>query len=198
MSLQSFFGYISAVLSILMIIPYVRDILKKKTRPERASWFIWTVLGFIAFASQLAKGATHSLWLTAGQTLAVLVVFILSIKFGTGGLVSRDIKALIAAGFGLFMWYITSEPLFALVMVIFVDGTGTLLTAIKAYQEPETETLITWLISGTSGIFGVLAVGNFDPVLVAYPVYIVAANFIIASLLLLGRKRIRQTANKLL
>jgi hypothetical protein len=186
--MTQYFGYISALLSIIMVVPYVWDIFRDKTKPERASWLIWSVLGLIAFFSQLAKGATDSLWLTGGQTAAVVIVFLLSIKYGVGGLNRRDIKALIGAGVGLVLWFTTNEALFALLIVIIIDFIGVFLTVIKAYKEPETETLSTWLMSGTSGIFGMLAVGAWDPILLLYPLYIVIANYIVVGAILLGRK----------
>jgi hypothetical protein len=63
------------------------------------------------------------------------------------------------------------------------------LTAFKSYEDTNSETFITWVISGTSGIFGALAVGLFDPILLTYPVYIIIANFSIVLALLLGKKR---------
>lgn len=183
------FGYLSALLSIVMILPYIRDIFHLETKPERGSWFIWTTLGIIAFFSQLAKGATDSLWLTAGQTFSVLIIFLLSLKYGHGGLEKRDLKALIGAGIGLILWYITREAAVALFFVIFVDGIGTLLTVLKAYEDPRSETLSTWAISGTSGIFGMLAVGNLNFVLLVYPFYIMLANYIIVGAILLGNKQ---------
>lgn len=182
------FGYVSAILSIIMILPYIRDIFRLETKPERGSWFIWTALGFIAFFSQLAKGATDSLWLTAGQTASVFIIFLLSIKYGHGGLENRDLKALIGAGIGLVLWYITREAAIALLFVVLVDGIGTLLTLLKAYEDPGSETLSTWVISGTSGIFGMLAVGNLNFVLLAYPFYIMLANYVIVAAILLGNR----------
>lgn len=183
------FGIISATLSIIMVVPYIRDIFLLKTHPQRASWFIWTVLGLIAFFSQWAKGATDSLWLTAGQTLAVGIIVLLSIKYGTGGFSKRDIGALIAAGIGLVLWYFTDEAVYALVIVILVDSIGSVITAIKAYQDPRSETLSTWVMSGTSGIFGALAVGSSNPILLAYPLYIVIANYTIVGAKLLGERK---------
>ncbi|OGC56832.1 hypothetical protein A3H26_01185 [candidate division WWE3 bacterium RIFCSPLOWO2_12_FULL_36_10] len=181
------YGYISALLSIICILPYIRDVFRLKTKPERGSWFIWTMLGFIAFFSQLAKGATNSLWLTVGQTTSVLIIFLLSLKYGYGGLGKRDLRALIGAGIGLVLWYLTREASFALIFVIIVDSIGTLLTLLKAYKDPESETLSTWIISGTSGIFGMLAVGSLNLILLAYPFYIVLANYVIVGAILLGK-----------
>ncbi len=185
------FGYISAILSLIMIIPYVKDIFYGTTKPERASWFIWTVLTSIAFFSQLSKGATDSLWLSAGQTFAVLIVFLLSIKYGVGGLTKRDLRALVASGIGLVIWYFTNEALWALLVTVAIDGIGTYLTVLKAYKEPETETLSTFAISGTSGVFGALSVGSFNPILLIYPLYIIVANYTIGGAILLGKNRQR-------
>lgn len=183
------FGYISAVLGIVMIIPYIRDMLLRRARPERGSWLIWTVLGSISFFSQMAKGATDSLWFTGAQTLAVLIIFIFSLKYGHGGLAKRDTKALIGAGVGLVLWYLTREASIALFIVILIDAIGVFLTAIKSYEDPGSETLTMWLMSSASGLFGAFAVGSFNPILLVYPLYIVVANLVIVAAVLLGRKR---------
>jgi hypothetical protein len=127
--------------------------------------------------------------LTGAQTLSVLIIFVLSLKFGYGGLVKRDIKALIGAGLGLILWYLTREASIALFIVVIVDGIGTYLTMKKSYDHPESETTTMWLISGTSGIFGALAVGSFNPILLLYPLYIILANYIIVASILLGRSK---------
>ncbi|MBT4856699.1 hypothetical protein HON52_00745 [Candidatus Uhrbacteria bacterium] len=166
--------------------------MQRKTRPKRASWFIWAVLGFIAFFSQFAKGATDSLWLTGGQTFAVFVVVVLSIKYGVGGFTKRDVTALIAAFVGLIIWYITSEAAFALFIVIGIDSIGSILTFIKSYHEPASETLSTWFMSSVSGFFGTLAVGSLSFTLLAYPLYIGIANLLIVVAILLGRKNLQE------
>ena len=185
------FGLFAGVLSLVMYIPYIRDIFRKTTKPERASWLIWSVLGGTAFFSQLAKGATDSLWLTGVQTLGVFLIFILSIRYGVGGLVRRDIVALVAAGAGLILWYLTNEAAIALVFVIIIDAIGGALTVLKSYEDPGSETLITWLLSGTSGIFAALAVGSLNYILLAYPIYIVAINYAVVVAILLGKARLR-------
>jgi hypothetical protein len=181
-------GYISGLLSVISYFPYIRDILKLTTKPERASWLIWSFLGSIAFFSQLAKGASDSLWLTGVQTFGVLIVFLLSIKFGYGGLRKLDIFSLIGAGFGLILWYLTNEPATALFIVIAIDAIGGFLTAIKSYREPESETLITWVLSGIAGVFAAIAVGSIDFILLSYPIYIFLINFAVVLAIILGRR----------
>jgi len=183
------FGYISGVLSVCCFVPYIWDILKHKTKPERASWLIWSVLGVIAFFSQLNKGATDSLWLTGVQTIGLVLVFLLSLKYGVGGLTKKDMLALGVAFVGLVLWKITQEATIALILVIIIDVAGSLLTISKSYKDPGSETLVTWILSGTSGLFGALAVYKLDWVLLSYPVYLWLINYIIAGALILGRRK---------
>jgi hypothetical protein len=181
-------GIISGILGFICIAPYIRDIYKKTTKPERASWLIWTILGGISFFSQLAKGASNSLWMTGANTLAVAVVFILAIRYGEGGLASRDIKALLVALLGLVAWYFTKEPAFALIIVILVDASGAILTILKAYEDPGSETMSTWFLSGLGGLVAAFAVGSFDWILLSYPIYICLANWSVIGAMILGKR----------
>ena len=181
-------GLTSGILSGVCYVPYVKDIFCHTTKPERASWLIWSVLGSIAFFSQLAEGATWSLWLTGLDTLGVLLIFALSIKYGVGGVNRRDCIALIAAAIGLLLWYITRHAAIALFVTMFIDATATSLTVAKAYEDPGSETLITWLIVAVAGILGMLSVGTFNLVLLSYPFYIFLANFAVVVAILLGRR----------
>lgn len=182
-------GIFSGILSISGYFPYIRDVLKRKTYPERASWLIWAVLTVIAFASQLAKGASNSLWLPGLETCGLITVLLLSIPFGTGGLTKKDIIALCFAGIGLVLWYFTKEPAVALYIIIAIDMIGTILTFQKAYVDPESETLSTWIMVAIAGILAMLATGTWNIILLSYPLYIFLANAAIAIAILLGKNR---------
>lgn len=184
----AYLGLASGIIIILSHVPYIRDIILHTTKPERASWFIWLVLGSIAFFSQLAEGATSSLWLNAFDTLGVLITFILAIKFGVGGLNKRDVIALIAAGIGLILWYLTRHASIALIIAILIDASGTTLTVIKAYEDPGSETLLAWLGFALAGILATISVGKLNSILLLYPFYIFLANFSVAVAMFLGKK----------
>jgi len=183
------FGYVSGLLFVFSAIPYIRSILKGKTKPQRITWLIWTVLVFIAFFSQLAKGATWSLLLTAGDAITIVVVFIFSIKYGVGGFGKIDIISLAGAGLSLILWYFTNEPAVALFLIILIDIIGSNLTILKAWKNPETENWVGWAMCGVGGLFGILSVGSFNFILLAYPLYICLMNSLIA-LIIITRKRI--------
>jgi hypothetical protein len=190
MDIFQILGFLSGIVSAICFLPYVRDILLNKTKPERASWLIWSALGLIAFFSQLSKGASNSLWMPGVQTFGVLMIFLLSLKFGEGRLKKRDVISLVIAGFGLIIWFLTKEPIFALAITIFVDMVGALLTTVKAYEDPESETMSTWLLSSLAGLIAAFAVGEVDYVLLAYPIYIFVINLLVVVAMVLGRNKL--------
>ncbi|MCX6723359.1 MAG: hypothetical protein NT094_04855 [Candidatus Staskawiczbacteria bacterium] len=179
-------GYLSGIAILLSFIPYARDIFLKKTKPEKMSWFIWAVLGSILFFSQLAEGAHYSLIMTGVQALGDLFIFVLAIKLGIGGFLKRDIFALICAAISLFLWYITKNAAIALFIVIFIDATGAILTIIKSYEHPETETVSSWALTSIAGFMACIAVGKFDLVLLAFPFYTGIITFAIVVSIKLG------------
>lgn len=182
-------GLLSGTLSAICYVPYIADILKGKTKPERASWLIWGVLGYIAFFSQLAKGATDSLWLTGIQSVGISIIFLLSLKYGVGGLTGKDIFALIAAAAGLALWFLTKEAAVALFIIIGIDAIGGFLTILKAYRYPSSETLVTWVLAGLSGILATFAVGNLNWILLTYPFYTFLLNSLVILAIILGKKK---------
>jgi len=188
--MQEILGYISGGLIAISVIPYVRDILLGKTKPERATWFIWAVLLTIAFFAQLSEGGTWSLITTLIDWLGVVVIFILSIKYGMGGSTKLDKMALVGALIGLILWYITDEALVALFITVFIDALACMLTVVKTYKEPKTETVVAYIICGTGGLLGAISVGEINFSLLLFPLWIGISNYAIGITAILGRKRL--------
>ncbi len=181
-------GYISGILITLSFVPYLFGIFQGKVKPERASWFIWAVLGGISFFSQVAKGATHSLWLPAAQALGDIVVFFFSFRYGMGGFQKRDKIALAASAFSLLLWYLTNEAAYTLIFAIIIDTSGSVLTIIKSYEHPSTEPMSAWVLTVLGGLFAIFAVGAWNPILLIFPFYIFVINLGIISSIVLGKK----------
>lgn len=192
--MTQYFGYISGFLLLISFIPYLIAIFKGEAKPERASWLLWTILGGISFFSLLSEGATNSLWLPGVQAIGDALIFILSIKYGLGGLMKRDKIALAAAGMSLLLWYFTKEASVALVFAIIIDGAGAVLTMIKSYEEPITEPMSAWVLTCLGGFIGIFAVGNWQPIFIIFPLYIFVANLAIIISILLGRKNKKTSA----
>jgi hypothetical protein len=184
------FGILAAVVNTIGMVPYIKDVFKHKTKPERATWWIWLALGVVAISAQVAAGATWSLFMVGAQTTAVAVIAFLSVKYGYGKFKSKDFIALLVAMLGLLLWKITKDPLYALIIVVLIDVLAVWLTASKTWKAPHTETLIAWFLSSLAGLFGLLAVGKFDFTQLLYPFYILVANSSVTLIIIYRRKKL--------
>jgi hypothetical protein len=122
------FGVLAGLVSAVDAFPYVRDIVRRRTRPYRATWAIWTVLGVTEFCAQ-AGGAGWSLLMLGAQAASVVTVFALSIGRGVGRLGPADRALIAVAAAGLIGWYLCDRPLYATVGVVLADEAGRSLRA---------------------------------------------------------------------
>jgi hypothetical protein len=185
---SSIFAIISAIILIFGGPSYLTDILKGKTKPERVTWFIWSILGIIAFFSQLQLGAHWSLVYVGLDAAGNVLVFCLSLKYGVGGWARWDMTALSIASLGVLVSIIAHAPLIALSGVILADAAGAVLTIRKAYKNPGSETVITWLAIGTAALLSAFSVGRLRPVLLLYPLYLVLSSYGVLVSIRLGRR----------
>ncbi len=150
---------VSACLTAVCVVPYLRDVHRGTTRPQRASWFVFASLAVVAAVSQLVEGAGSGALLATGSAVGFTAVFLVSIRRGVGGTSRWDVAALTLAAVGVLLAVLADEPLIALVAVIVAELAAVVLTAHKALHEPQTETLATWVIDCVAGVLAVVAVG---------------------------------------
>jgi hypothetical protein len=179
----------SAILSIACYFPYIRDILGGRTKPECASWLIWSVLGVVALFSQYAVGSRLALSFVAVQAVGVTLIFFLSLWRGFGGLGQKDLLALFFACQGIILWHFLHQPLVALLVVVIVDAVGLALTVYKAYLYPKTETVASWALAGLSAAAALFAIDNWSFGAALYPLYSLGLNVLVLGAIWLGKKR---------
>jgi len=181
-------GVLAGVLAIADTIPYVRDLVRRRTRPHRGTWLIWSVLAVVAFFSQRAGEASWSLIMVGAQAAVTTLVFLLAIARGEGG-VSREERLLTAlAGGGVIGWLVAGAPVVATVCVVVADLIGIALMVPKTYRDPGSETLATFALAALGGALATAAVGALDPALLLYPAYYAVGNAAIALLIVTRRR----------
>ncbi len=186
--MHTIFLVLSIVLVLAAMPPYIIDILKGKTKPERMTWLIWSGLGITAFVSQAALGATWSLFFSGLDLLGSVIILGLSIKYGVGGLSFNDKLAFVLAVIGILASLIAKQPVIAILGVVLADVSAAVLTWIKVWRDPGSETTISWLLFATGGVCSLFLIRPWSWALAVYPLYLAVANYIVPMLQLL-RKR---------
>ncbi len=182
---------LAVLLEIIGTFPYVRDIIRHKTKPERATWWVWLALLVVALVAQIQAGATWSLALTLMAIITVGLIAVLSLWYGYGSFHRRDTLALVIAAAGLAVAQLVHSPLVALLVVIVVDLVGVWLTAVKTWVAPHTETLISWQLAVAAAICSTLAVGKWDGLQLLYPAYNVLADGAIVVIMMYRRPLVK-------
>jgi hypothetical protein len=182
-------GLLAGGLSALSYVPYVRSIFNHGAKPERASWLIWSIGATLAVFSQHAEGASASLWFTILDVAGSYLVFVLSLWYGLGGFLRRDVITLLLLGIGLVIWRITHNPIFALLMTMGIDASGAWLTIVKTLEHPESESYPAWLLLWTGSLLATVSVGKFNPAVLLFPVYMFFSTGAIVASIFVGRRK---------
>lgn len=100
---------------------------------------------------------------------------------------------LLAAFVGLVLWYASDGAAYALFISCGISLLGGSVTVYKAYLDPDIETISFWTISFVASVFAMASVGRVDPVLMAYPAYLLILKSSIITATVLGRGVQRST-----
>lgn len=76
-----FFWSLSIIVSILIVLPYMRDIYTWKTKPHTHSWLPWTILTGIACIIQIKNG--EDLWWAGAMGASAIICGYIFILFPT-------------------------------------------------------------------------------------------------------------------
>src|SRR3989344_7036794 len=115
---------VGAVISFIGAVSYLVDTLKGKTKPNRVSWFIWTVAPLIAFSAELSKGVGIQSLMTFMVGFNPLLILLASFvnkksewKLGRLDFICGGLAIL-----GLIFWMILREGNVAIFFAIVADG----------------------------------------------------------------------------
>jgi hypothetical protein len=181
--LQFLSGLLGSIFTVLCFIPYIITTLQGKTKPNRATWWVWGINGSVLCLGNLAAGADYTMLPLICAVVAQLCVAILSIKHGEGGWNRFDRKCLIASGISFLLWRILNYDIIAIILPLLIDILAALPTLKKSYYKPETEDLLTYALYTVGGLFTVLAIQDWSFEIAITPLYVLLINAVLVILL---------------
>jgi hypothetical protein len=188
------FGVLAALVGIADTVPYVRDTVRRSTRPHRGTWLIWSVLAIVVCFSQRADGASWSLVVAGTQAVLTTAIFVLAVRLGTGGVSATDALMITVAAAGVAGWLIVGAPVVATLCVVAADLIAAAMMVPKTYRDPGSETLSMFAFASLGGALAIGSVGAIVPALLLYPIYYCLVNGAIALLIYVRRRALRSAA----
>ena len=183
-------GAIAIGLTIIAYFPYIRSIIQGKTRPHVFSWVIWGTSTSIVFLAQLAdKGGAGAWVIGVSGVISIYVAILAYIKRSDSTITRMDWLFFILAMASLPLWYLTSDPLWAVVLLTTVDVLGFGPTFRRAYARPFDEQLMFFVIMIARIFIVVSALENYSLTTVLFAATI-AAVCVIFSLMVAYRRRV--------
>lgn len=147
---------VSGILFIAGFIPYIVAILKRETKPAKASWVIWICLDTLTLAGLYAQDAVN------GQIVGVVIggwiVTMLALKYGTPGWTKLDRGCLAGAVLGIALWQGFDSPKLGILTSLSVVFLGSFPTFAAAWKDPCRENRLAWTIYWLSCIVAVCAI----------------------------------------
>ncbi|MEI8175051.1 MAG: hypothetical protein WCG28_03820 [bacterium] len=192
-------GMIAGAIAFFAYLVYMVSVLRGKTKPNRATWWIWAFMGLILALSYQLSGAENTIWVPYVEFLGPFLVAILSIKYGEGGLNNKtDIICLFGAFISIILWLVFDNPVVALVTNLAVDSFAVVPTIKKSYLRPEGEDFWAWFGTGVADSLNFFAVERMTFAVLVYPIYMLVSDLIVISILFMRKKGIIKDTSFLL
>lgn len=180
-------GILAGFIALIAFVPYIKSILERKTKPNKASWIIWSLVGIIIVGTYYAVGARDTMGVPLANVIGPLIIAALALKYGEEGWQKLDKVCLVGSFLGLIVWLLLNQPFVALVMTIFIDFLANLPTIRKSYFDPKSENRMTWILLLVANTINLFAIERWSFEIAAYPVFLCLTAGIIV--VLLSRKK---------
>lgn len=188
-SFKLIFSGLAIGLTFVAFVPYIRSILSGKTRPHVFSWFIWGITTVIVFFAQLeAKGGIGAWPIGISGAITVGVAVLAFYKRADISITRTDWLFFSVALASLPFWYLTSDPLWTVVLLTVIDLLGFGPTIRKAYAFPHQESQLFFLSFMLRNIFAILALEHYSVTTVLFPLSIAMACTVLLMLVAYRRR----------
>lgn len=190
MGYQIYLGYLSTAAALLSYVPYLRNIFRGHTKPHAFSWLVWSLLTAIAFGVQVQSGAGAGAWVTGITAAACFSIFLLALLQGEKNIIRFDVISLVGALIAFVLWFVSSKPLMSIILIILIYLFGYLPTFRKTYHKPYEETVLTYALSATKYLLGLIALNDFTLLTFLFPLSVLLMDVSFVCMALFRRKEI--------
>ena len=186
-------------LTIYSFYPYIRSIQTGETKPHYFSWLIWALTTTLSAFTELADhGGVGAYSVLLSGILCFYVVYLSYQQVRNYHITKVDWSVLFLALSSLVVWYLTSNPLWAAIILTTVDAFGFIPTFKKAYHYPWEENITFYVIITIRNFFAIFAMENYSITTTVFLWVINILGIILIGFIWWRRREIRAEKNSLL
>lgn len=189
MTYKEILSTLAIALTFIAFLPYIRSIRKDQIKPHVFSWIIWGSTTFIVFLAQLKDGGGVGAWpIGVSGVITVYVAFLAYLKKTDTTITRIDWLFFLSAMASLPLWYFTSQPLLAVVILTTVDLMGFGPTIRKAYSHPHEENLSFFSLFLARNVIATVALEQYSLTTVLFPAAIAGACLLLIVMIMYRRR----------
>lgn len=186
---KEFISAVAILLTLVAFAPYIRAILQRKIRPHVFSWIIWGATTLIVFFAQLADHGGAGAWPIGLSGVLTLYVALLAWQRKADITITRtDWAFFIPAMASLPLWYLASDPLWAVVLLTAIDIVGLAPTFRKAYRHPFDEQLLFFVLIAVRNTMAIAALEHYSLTTILFPASVAMACALFVVMVAIRRK----------
>ncbi len=184
---------LAVALTFYAFVPYIRDIVRGRTRPHVFSWMIWGVTTFIVLFAQWCAGGGPGAWVIGlSGAITLLIAALAWIHRGDLKITRIDWMFFIGALSSLPLWHVTDDPLWAVVVLTVVDLLGFGPTVRKVIDCPHAESPGFFALFLARNILVVLSLETLSLTTALFPVAVGAGCALVVVLIAVRRRIFRR------
>ena len=187
-------GYVAVTVEIISYLIYFVGIFRGKTKPHAFTWLVWGVLNVVAFAAVLISGGEAGSWVLGVNALACLMIAGIGFYQRHVEYDKYDWMALMGAFVGTFLWWLTKNPLYAVVLVSLSDTVGSIPIFRKAYRAPFEENITAFLLGMGYYPLAILALESLTLTTWLYPAVVFLLDGALVVLTFVRRQQLHTPA----
>ena len=180
---------VAIMLTFAAFVPYIHTIIRGTTRPHVFSWVTWGTTTFIVFLAQLEdKGGVGAWPIGVSGIITICVAALAYVKRADITITKTDWLFFISAMSSLPLWYLTSDPVWAVVILTTVDVLGFGPTVRKSYNLPHSESLLFYFLFAVRNLLVIMALENYSVTTVLFPAVIAVACMLLMTIIVYRRR----------
>jgi hypothetical protein len=184
------------ILTFAIFVPYIRSIRRGVTKPHVFSWVIWALGTFVVALAQLAGSGGVGAWPIGVSGLITAYIAVLAYRQRCDTAITKtDWVLFVVALAALPCWFLTSDPLWAVVILTGIDLAGFGPTFRASYSRPHDERLGFYSLAAVRNLLAIFALEHYSTTTVLFPAAVGVACALLVAMVAYRRKQLGREAD---